>query len=720
MKRSFAKRLTGILVASTFPTTLWAYDLGAVSTGSGGPAQNQTPVDAAPAVAPTQNTLTATEPQSVISQQFLENTQTGMSNYIEAAGIAPGVWSYSPNGPGGNDNPGLTVRGFQDGQYNVLFDGIPFSDGADFTHHTTSYLTNEDTGSVVVDRGPGRASMIGDATFGGSILVNSKNPMSDPGATVRLQEGSFNSRLTGFQFDTGVMQNYGDTSAFIDYNHYTTDGALTNDPMRRSNFFAKLSRPLSDNTTVTLVAMQNDSYQHASLGATAAEIAQYGSNYGLNMDPTSQAYMGYNFDHFTSNMDYIELNSRQNNWLFDNKLYTNSYTHVASQGYNPNGVSPNSSAGYTPGNDVPGLTGLTQYTSYGDVFKAVDSLGNDDLGMGIWVERQVHQSWNNNVDLTTGSSLVDVPGTTSNAGENSALNTFQPYLEYVWRPNDKWAITPGVKFDDINRTQLAYGIDTTPGLAGGSYSNSATYTAVLPSLDVHYYVNDHWSAYAQAAEGFVAPLLSYLGGADPTSVITPQKTNNYQIGTVFKTNQLTMSGDFFYITNNNLIQQVGYNILPVYQNAGSVIYRGVEGEATYSLGKGLNLYGNYSFEETSAAANSPVLNTPMVTSAAGLLYNQGAVNASLLAKEIGSRITGQDANGNNVTLGSYTVVNFAAGYKLGTIDGWARNSTIQFQVDNLFNRTDIIAQNGNTQISSTPLFWTMYGRIYNLNLSTTF
>lgn len=714
MTKSFAKRLTGILVASTFPTTLWAYDLGAVSTGSGGSAQNQVPVDAAPAVAPTQGSLTATEPQSVISQQFLENTQTGMSNYIEAAGIAPGVWSYSPNGPGGNDNPGLSVRGFQDGQYNVLFDGIPFSDGADFTHHATSYMTNEDTGSVIVDRGPGRASTIGDATFGGTIYTDSKNPLSDPGATVRLQQGSFDSRLTGFQFDTGVMQNYGDTSAFIDYNHYTTDGALTNSSMRRSNFFAKLIKPLSDNTTLTLVAMQNDSYQHASLGATSAQIAQYGSNYGLNLDPTNQAYVGYNSDHFTSNLDYIDLKSRQDNWLFDNKLYTNSYAHMAMQAADPNGATPNGTV--NGANNIPGVTGLTQYTSYGDVFKAVDSLGNDDLGMGLWAERQIHHSWNNQVDLTTGSMLSG-NGTPGNE-ETSALNTFQPYVEYVWRPNDQWAITPGVKFDDINRTQLLV----------GTYSNSATYTAVLPSLDVHYYLNDHWSAYGQAAEGFVAPLLSYLGGADPAS-IAPQKTNNYQIGTVFKTRELTLSGDFFYITNNNLIQQVSISPggLPVYQNAGAVQYRGIEGEATYSLGSGFNLYGNYSFEETSAAAATPILNAPMVTSAAGLLYNQGAANASLIAKEIGSRITGQDAFNNNVTLGSYTVVNFAAGYKLGTLDGWARNSVIQFQIDNVFNRTDIIAQNGRTGTSTNPaalagdpLFWTLYGRIYNLNLSTTF
>ena len=701
--KPLAKWLVGSIFLASTPSVLWAYDLGTV-TGSGG--GSAAPVGSAPNVAPTQGSLTATEPQSVISQQYMENNLTGMSNYIEAAAIAPGVWAYSPNGPGGNDNPGLSMRGFADGQYNILFDNIPFADGADFTHHATSYITSEDTGKLIVDRGPGRASTIGNATFGGTIDIYSKNPSSDPTATVRLQDGSFNSHLGGFQFDTGVMQNYGDTSAFVDYNNFSTDGALTNNSMRRGSLFAKLIKPINENTSITLVAMQNDSYQHASLGATAAQIAQYGPRYGLNLDPTSQAYVGYNSDKFTSNFDYIGIQSRQGNWKLDNKLYTNFYEHDAMQGQDPNGATPNGTV--NGANNIPGQTGLTAYRTYGDVFRSTYSTGNDDLGMGIWVERQLHQSWANNVDLTNSQVLGN------NSFETSATNSIQPYVEYVWRPNATWTVTPGVKYSSYNRTELLV----------GSASTSATYKAALPSLDVHYYVNDHWSAYGQASEGYVPPALKYIS-TNP-SAVSSQKTQNYQLGSVFKTPKLAVSGDVYYITNNNLIQQVGVlNTLPVYQNAGMVQYRGVEGEVTYNLGRGVNLYGNFSFSETTSNAASPVLNAPLVTSALGLLYSQGPANASLIAKQIGSRITGQDALGNNVTLGSYTVVNFTTGYKLSALEGWAKNATVQFQLDNIFNRTDTIAQNGNTATGVTggagdPLFWTLYGRIFSLNLSASF
>ena len=119
------------------PGTLWAYDLGSVSSGAGNSNEAIPPAESASANAPTQGSLTATEPQSVINRNYIENTQTGASTYVDNAAIAPGVWSVSPNGPGGSDQAGLVMRSFQDGQYNVTFDGTQ-----DLREHVTpSHVT---------------------------------------------------------------------------------------------------------------------------------------------------------------------------------------------------------------------------------------------------------------------------------------------------------------------------------------------------------------------------------------------------------------------------------------------------------------------------------------------------------------------------------------------------------------------------------------------------
>ncbi len=738
MHKKFRLRplISGLLHASlltALPGTLWAYDLGSVSSGAGNSNEAIPPAESAPANAPTQGSLTATEPQSVINRNYIDNTQTGASSYVDNAAIAPGVWAYSPNGPGGNENPSLTLRSFVDGQYNVTFDGIPFVDGANFTHHVNSYFLAQDTGEVTVDRGPGRASTVGDATYGGTIAVRSNDPLGDPTATVRSQIGSFNSRLVGFQYDTGVMQNYGDASGFIDYNHYQTDGALTNANERRGNVFAKFIKPLSEDTAITVVVMQNHTYQNDSPGATAPQIAQYGSHYGLNQNPLSSAYVGYNNDNFSSNFDYIGLQTRFGDWKIDDKVYTTTYAHDAMNGYNPNGTTATVQGAYpggilmggaNPGNqNIAGLIGMTTYTSYGNILRATRAIGDDDLNFGLWIERQLRQSWINNVDLSTGGtgSVVNLPGISNggNQAETSSMNTIQPYVEYVWRLNGKWSITPGLKLNDFNRTYNS-AFDTT---VGGAFAYSHSWAAVLPSLDAHYYVTDNWSAYGQAAEGFVAPLLfgSFYNPNQPIqpntsaglAYLAPEKTMNYQLGTVFKSSKLTASADVYYITNNNQSQQIGVGNLITIQNIGAVHYQGVEGEATYNLGSGFNAYGNYSWNGYTSAR--PIFNAPSNTAALGMLYEHDKINASVIAKEIGSRWGGTDINGNDTHFGSYTTVNLATGYNFGSL-GWAKDAKLEFQLDDLFNRTDTVAFAGNTQ-GGNALFWTLPGRIFSINFS---
>ena len=94
----------------------------------------------AAAAAPTLAPLDAVQPTSVISQDFLEKNFPLSGNYDEAIKFTPSVFDTAPNGPGLAESQNISIRGFQDGQFNVTFDGIPFQDANDFTHHSTSYF----------------------------------------------------------------------------------------------------------------------------------------------------------------------------------------------------------------------------------------------------------------------------------------------------------------------------------------------------------------------------------------------------------------------------------------------------------------------------------------------------------------------------------------------------------------------------------------------------
>jgi TonB-dependent Receptor Plug Domain. len=176
-------------------------------------------------------------------QHYIENTQAATANYSDIASIAPSVVDIEPNGPGLGNSKGLSIRGFQDGQYNLTWDGIPVGDSNDFTHHSAEYFMPQDIGQIIVDRGPGNASTIGYATFGGTISLLTKEPLDKPQTTLYGSFGSFGTALLGAEFDTGVMKNYGDLRAFIDYRQLKSDGYLSGASTQRKNLFIKAENP---------------------------------------------------------------------------------------------------------------------------------------------------------------------------------------------------------------------------------------------------------------------------------------------------------------------------------------------------------------------------------------------------------------------------------------------------------------------------------------------
>ena len=687
-------------------------DLGVVgATDTGNVAVNQ---NSPTYQAPTQGSLDAAQPQSIINQHYIQENASAGSNYTDIVNIAPGMFSVDPNGPGMMETQSLTMRGFQDGQYNVTFDGIPWGDSNDFTHHSTSYFMSQDIGNIVIDRGPGDASNIGDATFGGTIAVNSKDPMTAAAFTPYATAGSFNTVLAGAEFDTGAMKNYGDASAFIDYKNFSSDGYLTNSNIRRNNLFVKFIKPVSENTALTFVTMQNQVHQNVPLGATLANIAKYGQNYGLSSNPNSQDYYGYNYDDITGDFEYVGLNSVQGNLKIDNKIYTYAYYHNGFNGNDPGGAGANGTS-YGAGN-VPGQKMDMNYRSYGDLLRLTNTLEHGNLEYGAWVDHQTNNRMNMNVDYSLGGALNPAGGGVNGVNQSmlDTLTTIQPYMQYEWKATDSLTVTPGLKYSSFTRT-----IDATVNAGTNQpYSASQTWAKALPAVSAHYKIRSNWTTYAQFAEGFLAPNLNnfYQPNVVPAT-LSPQSTKNYQLGTTWTGSRLTVSGDIYKIDFNNQITAAPCGINTCFNNAGGVKYNGIEGESTYVVGEGFSLYGNYAINNYSmSTAGNVLLNVPKNTAAAGLIYNRGPVYASLIAKEVGHRYSGQDAQGNPIPFSSFTITNFNYSYALDSVGSWGKNAKVGFQVNNVFDKNGIFASFAN-DAGGNPMFYVNPVRNYALSLS---
>jgi iron complex outermembrane receptor protein len=444
----------------------------ATSLSPAAPVSNN--VESAPAQAPSQGSLTATEPQSVISRHYIENSTAPTANYSDIVQIAPSVSNIDPNGPGLMESQGLSIRGFQDGQYNVTFDGIPFGDTNDFTHHSTSFFTSRVLGNIVVDRGPGDASQIGFATFGGTVALQSRDASATTAFTPFVSYGSFNTVMGGAELNSGDLQKWGDARAMVGYSQASSDGYLTNANQRRQNFYFKLDKPLGDNTLLTLFATYTNIHQNFSSGATAAQIQQFGPNFGLSGNPMSQNYYGYNFDKINTDFEYIGIKSKVAGWMIDNKLYTYGYYHNGFNGVDPNGETPNG----TPfgANNVPGQEMNNNYRAIGDVLSAEREIGPGKLQTGLWITHQSNFRNNFNVDSSLNFAFLS-----QNFTMNDSFLTFQPYVQYAWTLPFGLTVTPGLKYVSFSRS-----IDTPMDQGSGAPVDfSHTWQKALPSLTLH-------------------------------------------------------------------------------------------------------------------------------------------------------------------------------------------------------------------------------------------
>ena len=719
--------LAGGALAATAPDTL---DLGTVGVGGGdagsaqpAPSQPTPAATSAPvAIAPTSTPLSATQPTSQISRAAIEQLTPPSGSYDDIIRTSPSVVAISPNGPGLSEAAGLTIRGFTDGQYNVTFDGIPFGDADDFSHHTTAYFATHVLGGVSVDRGPGTASTIGNATFGGTVSLQSIAPGQTPGLTPSISVGSFATRLFGATANTGPIAGLNGGSYVLDAEHLDSRGYLTESGQHRSSLFFKAVQPLSDTTLLTIVSTGQTLQQYEPEGATRAQIGTYGPNYALSNDPTNQNYYRYNGESYRTDFTYAGIQSQlTDGLLLDNKTYTYALVRHFSNGLDVNGETPNGTA-FSP-TDVPGQMARNDLRAYGDVLRLSGTLPFGVIRAGFWSEYQVNTRSKYEVDETLGGTpnpvLSPVGGAPGSASidrlQHETLTTVQPYAELEWHVTPQLSITPGIKYALFDRNVTA------PVMEGTRLplQTDATYRSALPSVALHYQVTQDWAAYLQVAKGFLAPQLQFLDVPNPkANPVAPEQTWNFQLGTVWHGPRLSVSADAYYIDFINMVGSRTIGSETEVFNEGGVNYLGLEGDATFRLGAGFSLYGNGSLNTArQRSTNAPVSNVPQATLAGGLLFERDGWTGSLIDKWVGARYG--DVN-RQQGLQPFNQLDLTAAWKVTGLGKGVPPAKLQASVLNILDSRKITALAGYTVADNTPLFFTQAGRSLFLSASVVF
>ena len=580
-----------------------AKDIGTVSA-VGGSGLTAAPVPGTAAyVAPSRAPLNASQPTSVVGQHTIDRAVVPTQNYDSIIKFTPSVQNIEPVGAGLQQNFLETIRGFTYKQFNTTFDGLVLPGTiSSFAPQTEAYFMAHDIGTVEVDRGPGTASTLGYATFGGTVAIRSKPPLDTFTVNPYATFGSYDTVLRGVEVDTGSRPGLGGARGFLDLEALDSNGYLTGTTTRRRNVFTKWEAPLGESTLLTFGAMTNTSYNHTPIGATLDQIHRLGADYGLNDDPRSQGYRGYNHDTYSTDFEYLRLKSDLGDgWSIEETPYTASYYHHGMVGLDPNGTTANLSGRYfiagqpvVLSNEVPGRAVHSDFRDWGNVLRVTKDTVYGQARAGLWFDRNDADAYRTNILLSHGSVpyTKTASGTPYDYNYHASLTTYQPYIEFAATPLPGLVITPGLKYTSTTR-----GLDAVINQGTkvpARFDN--TYDALQPAIDARYTFAEGVVGYVQAAKGFLAPPLGVLQTLSPQN-LNPQETWNYQTGATWQTDRFTVSGDLYYIDFSNRIASQVVSGTTFYYNGGGATYRGVELEGTARLGYGLSMYANATLNE---------------------------------------------------------------------------------------------------------------------------
>ena len=640
-------------------------------------------------IAPVTASLETTQPQAIVSRSFIQDSLPTAADFNQLALITPSVSNACATNGVGLSESNARLRGFQDGEYNITYDGVPFGDQNDPTHHSNTFFPSNTIETLIVDRGPGNASQLGQATFGGSINLFSRAARDKASAELLGSYGSFNTYLAQAVLQSGSIDALGGTRIVASGQYVNSRGALSYERYKQLNGYVKAVIPIGASARLSLLATanRNDFHQPDNPGATLTQVGLYGKDFALNNDPTTPQYFGYNTTKKTTDFYIARFEADiAPNSVFENSAYSYHYKNQTLTALDVTGGTANMvtlADGKTKVAGIPGYTKTNDYRVYGDIAKVKLDFGFGAVTVGGLIE------WSNTYRQQTDYNLVDMsfdyrekavtaPSTGLNPGaatpryirynQNSSLNHTELFGELELRPFQGLKITPGIKYVDFNR-KIDATVNQTTRYA---QSLSKTYTATLPFLTANYQVTDNLAVYAQYARGFLTPPLSQLYVDRPgLSTVDPQRSTNYQLGVVYHGSRLSIDADIYSIDFTNKFSK-STSPIPgegvIFTNLGGALYKGAEGQVTYAFPGGIAVFANasYNYAKVKAQPRTQIANAPFMTAAAGILYKQGPIRFSLIDKLTGAQyaVEGEPAA---YRIAPYHNVILSASYDFGII-----------------------------------------------------
>jgi iron complex outermembrane receptor protein len=679
-------------------------------------------------LSPVKAMLDAGSARTEITSKYIREFTSPVTDFSDITQAAPGTVSWSPNGIGMGQAK-TYYRGFADGNYTMTWDGVPFQDSNDPTHHSWAYVPAPAISYVDFDRSPGTASDVGPTNFGGSIHMFS--PKLGDTMMIKGAEsfGSFNTNQVLGDFNSGLFGGANPKSnLWFEGHHMSSDGYQTGNYQVRTAGTAKYNYKASEDSNVsvigTVVMVDSNTPNN---DATRAQLAANGDNYLLehsqyNPDGSLNAmwYRYYTY-HVPTNFEIVSWNTDLGHgWKLDMKPYTYSYSNH--QHYQIDQSSTTAAV-----NATSGINKLNQYNRLGDIGTVSSASRYGVFRFGAWYEYTKTHRYQIKSDPRT---WVEATGISNiKFHERFFTNSVQPFAEYQLVAIPRWTITVGLKdaYYNMNLKQYADG-KTVGNLGGAPYViHHAGYNSWLPSVEANFRIKNNWSVYGQYGKGSVIPPSSVFDVKNALVAVTPDPVvaSTYQGGSVVKLSYLSFDADGYYIHYQNSYSSFTPSQGP---DAGQTFYYanppsntvGFEAEGNLALSHGLSLFANGTvgqakYEAGAAQPATPttpaipttpeawVANTPHDTESVGMTYHDKHLDLGFFNKRIGTRWGDNGSVHQAVPLDPFSISNLFVNYTLRNGSRFDQ-SKIKLSLNNLFDNHDVVSISPANPATSTSPF----------------
>ncbi len=690
-------------------------------------------------LSPVKSVLDAGSARTEITSEYVREYTSPITDFADITQAAPGTVSYSENGVGLGQAK-IYFRGFVDDDYTMTWDGIPFEDANDPSHHSWAYVPAPAIGYVDFDRSPGTAADMGPANFGGSIHFFS--PQLPDAMDMKMSEsyGSFNTNQILGSFDSGLFGGKNPKANFwFEGHHMSSDGYQTYNYQYRTAGTAKYTYKFDNASyfsaigTVVIVDSNTPNNDPA-----RDQISQYGDNFLLqsnefNSDGSYNGlyYRWYTY-HVPTNFEIVTYTADYaHGWRLETRPYTYSYSNH--QHYNKNQIT--GSAASAAVTTKSAVDKMNQYNRIGNITQLSRASRYGVLRMGGWYEVTPTNRYQILSDPRTWEHYSPTTLAGINFHENFTITTVQPFVEYQLVTIPRWTITAGIKDAYYNMwlKQFADNGHIVGSLGGAPFTlHDAGYNNWLPSVEANYRILPDWSVYGQYGRGSIVPFSDIFDVTGAQVAVTPPPTvaTTYQGGTVVKFNRVSMDADGYHI---HFINQYSSFTPSSGPNTGFTYYyatppsdtNGVEGEGNIAFGAGLSLFmngtlGSAKYEAASAlaaTATSPAIPAspqawvalaPHDTESLGLTYQSKGWDLGFFNKRVGSRWEDDGAYHQAVPLDPFWMNNLFLNY---TVRNGSKfdNSKIKLSFNNLFDYHNIVDIGAANPVTASTVLYTPSG-----------